>query len=603
MLCALDPALLTNLRQTLLATEYFRNDNVLVALFVDARIAPWRYLCREASNASERVNFLIDMLCNAQAANGESVLVLFLKVIRDQYSPENVLYSKLKQLIQSVGDALQDHESPAIHIPFVNRESEFDRITQDTHQMQYWLIYAPQGYGKTTFLNKLNQHYRDKNWVCVQLQIPRDYPPTLHPLIETIIQVLGETITFDRKVTPEKMGVALARCISRRPVPGKRKKLVETRGSGVVLELDNVDALADDALEDLAVVIGSTYKALCEEGGVFFKNDHRFCFLLSSRESGPVMEAFKRHRIYLVDRGLSPYSYKHVQETIRHYMNQVGIPLPLPEEDIEKIASQLMYYGGGHPGCIATLLTELAHDCFVGYNDILAARDRITQPVLDVLRDFEAGLPDHALLPILENLSVFRRIDYALLKYLVEQKLIPWNETAMKLDMQLSATHLTRDEEAALKDSITQRLLLIRFRTTQPAEFAGLCRAGLDFYQKRLSGRNPYPASDALEYLYLRIHEACHVNGKSAYDVECVFVEQLQLVTEWFADVWGPDDALRLTYQLGQKLIADWELEFLTNYFLSPEHYQPTLFSDIVTHFNQQHPAIPAARLRNAESG
>lgn len=475
----------------------------------------------------------------------------------------------------------------------LNRESELDRITQDTQQMQYWLIYAPQGYGKTTFLNKLNQHYRDRNWVCVQLQISRDYPPTLPPLVETIIQVLGETKTFDRTTTPEKMGVALARCISRCPVPGRKRRLVETRNSGVALVLDNVDALADDTLENLAVVIGSTYKALCEEGGVFFRNNHRFCFLLSSRESRPVIEAFKRHRIYLVDRGLSPYSYKYVQDTIRHYMNQVGMPLPLPEEDIEKIASQLMYYGGGHPGCIATLLTELARDCFVGYNDILVARDRITQPVLDVLRDFEAARPDRTLLLVLENLSVFRRIDYALLKYLIEQKLIPWNENAMKLDMQLSATHLTRDEEAALKDSITQRLLLIRFRTTQPEKFAGLCRAGIDFYWKRLSERSPYPASDALEYLYLRMHEACHVNGKSAHDVKCVLVEQLQLVTEWFVNVWGPDNAPRLTYQLGQKLVADWELEFLTNYFLSPEQYQPALFNDIVTHFNQQHPVIP----------
>ncbi|MBN2391406.1 MAG: hypothetical protein JXR84_11815 [Anaerolineae bacterium] len=586
---ALPPALLSDLKKTLRATEYFDSDARLTTLFVDERIVPWRYRCTASSSKGERVDFLITLLHDNYNTEGDNALILFLEVLKDEYTTQDAMHDKIKRLIRRLKRTLGNGDSQSSNIPFVNREAELDKIKGAEQQTQYWLIYAPQGYGKTTFLNQITQHYLNKNWVCAQVEISKKHPPELCPLVAITIHALGEEITFEKGAKLEAMGLKLATCILRHPLPDNENKLAGTHDYGAALVFDNMDALDQNTLESLAIVIGYAHRDLWDSG--FFKANHRFCLLMGSRDGRTVKESFKRHGIPVNDLGLSPYTYKYVRETLDHYINKVNDILRLVDgNSVEHFAAQLMYYGGGHPGCIAALLVELVDRSFAGYTRILEDGTPITKSVFDVLNDFERTLPDPGLLPILETLSVFRRIDFAMLSFLIERCLIPsWHESANKLDIELSQTHLERDEEAYLKDSIAQRLLLIRFRMTEPAAFADICQTGIVFYQQRLGEYCPNPVSDAIEYLYLCIHEACHIENQCVDDLQRTIAAQLECVATWFMKVWGPYHGPRLIRQLGQRLSDDWELEFLANYFLSPGQYRPMPFYKIIDDFNKRY--------------
>ncbi len=68
-------------RAILRRCQQFQSDARLRAIFVDPRIKPWREQIQEAANLGERIDFLLDLLLECQNDQGESVFVLFLRVL------------------------------------------------------------------------------------------------------------------------------------------------------------------------------------------------------------------------------------------------------------------------------------------------------------------------------------------------------------------------------------------------------------------------------------------------------------------------------------------------------------------------------------------
>lgn len=99
--------LLHDLRQTLLSCAPVDGDTGLRALFVDARLQPWRHLLPEGHSPADRVDGLIVLLHGRRDEAGQNALALFLQVAAEQLSPEDACHQQLLSLVEPVRTAAE----------------------------------------------------------------------------------------------------------------------------------------------------------------------------------------------------------------------------------------------------------------------------------------------------------------------------------------------------------------------------------------------------------------------------------------------------------------------------------------------------------------
>ena len=97
------PDILNKLREVLSRCPEFETDKQLSAVFIDARIAGWRYGLPEAPSLQARVNAVSDYLFRLYNTKGENVLILFLSVLSDLRTSSDQLYLQLCELINDLG--------------------------------------------------------------------------------------------------------------------------------------------------------------------------------------------------------------------------------------------------------------------------------------------------------------------------------------------------------------------------------------------------------------------------------------------------------------------------------------------------------------------
>lgn len=85
---------------TLLCCDVFGDNARLRALFVDKRINPWRNQVPETTDHAGRVALVIDFLHDRYDEAHKNALVLFLYVVQDRISVQDLLYQELTQLVQ-----------------------------------------------------------------------------------------------------------------------------------------------------------------------------------------------------------------------------------------------------------------------------------------------------------------------------------------------------------------------------------------------------------------------------------------------------------------------------------------------------------------------
>lgn len=100
-------SILKRLRKILLKCPEFENNQQLSVVFMDARIAGWRYGLPEASNLQARVNAVIDYLFKSYNDKGENIFILFLYVLSDLRTPSDQLYQQLRKLINDLRSITQ----------------------------------------------------------------------------------------------------------------------------------------------------------------------------------------------------------------------------------------------------------------------------------------------------------------------------------------------------------------------------------------------------------------------------------------------------------------------------------------------------------------
>jgi hypothetical protein len=94
--------LLQRLRDTLLTCAPAGSDGDLQALFVDARLAPWRDLLPAASSRAARIDALIATLDRHRNTSGEPALLLLLHVLADRADPGDQCREDLRELARQL---------------------------------------------------------------------------------------------------------------------------------------------------------------------------------------------------------------------------------------------------------------------------------------------------------------------------------------------------------------------------------------------------------------------------------------------------------------------------------------------------------------------
>lgn len=130
----LAPELLTRLTQVLLRCGPFASDRELRAAFVDARIAAWRDRLPEASSRQERVQALVNTLFDQADAQGNSVLLLFVCVLRDHVHAGDACERELQALADALAAPPESGGSaatptPSAHTTFDQRDQQVQTQT------------------------------------------------------------------------------------------------------------------------------------------------------------------------------------------------------------------------------------------------------------------------------------------------------------------------------------------------------------------------------------------------------------------------------------------------------------------------------------------
>jgi hypothetical protein len=459
------------------------------------------------------------------------------------------------------------------HVPFTNREDDIDRILFP-FAPPYFLLDAPAGYGKTELLKELERHFQHQEWVCTYVSTGKC--ETLQDLTRELAQGLDVSLTL---------------------VPDARRLGGKLAGA-------LMSARASDIIQGVALLIdlGAKYPLLIEEGlldefipgvhknlqglEVFKTQQNRFRVVLAGRH---LASQIKARPIPLAVRKLTPFDYKVVQNTVRNYLAQYG---DFVEAWISGLAAHLMYLTGGHPGCMARVLEMYVwEDGILHPDDFLCDRseeiwEKVVRPVSDAIRN---GIPRH-LRTSLDELSVFRYLDYGILRRLIKgnKDLTQIYEHENEMADELTANYLLDWKSRLLRDDITRRLLAIRLRyEISSDEFASRCEQAQNVCAEYLKGlTTQMPEMWTIEYLYQSLQRyARQIPQERESARQALFGDKamkkkgaLQEALEWLVD--GRDANVE-KMALKQALEADWEFRFTVNYFLRQDEYSDEPYEEL----------------------
>jgi hypothetical protein len=587
MSASLPPALLKKIKTALLDLPYFADEKHLLSLMVDARICAWKDDFPSANTVKQRVDQTIGYFQLKETAEQQNGLALLLTILSEE-TPEG---DKNRQILSELARQVQEirHPSSAQLIPpveyhlvdFVNRENELREIRSSTNLAQkYWVIDGPAGYGKTTFLEEVQKGFQEEGWASVLVTVDRKKPPDTYALALQISAQLEQPLAINGDTRPQTLGAHLAASLLNQTIRrrGRRQTLSQIHHKGVLLLLDNLEALDDETYANLADLLTGINNGLRHSG--FYETHHnKFYAFLAGWE-------IRRRSNILSSRGLytytgltlSPYTLQYIQQTVQNYAHKSGNNLP--DLTITQIAARLMYCNGGHPRLIAKTLQELT-DAHFATTPIWLSKPLqdeyhdLAPEIEQVLDSYGRDIPD--LIPLLETLSVFRRFDLWLIRRLTEQKLLNWQDTPSQLQNKLTEAYLLKRESGMLQDGITQRLFNIRLRYQQKKRYEEICRQGIQLYQRRFSEeKTAHPIEWAVEHLYLSILYAHDVEQKHGDELKKLICGTIQTNARTLAKEWEESDPISDFFTA---LNADWELEFLVNFFLggAPETSYTTL--------------------------
>lgn len=576
MSASLPSDLQQKIKSALLGLSCFSNETHLVAIMIDERLYAWKNDFPNARTLNERVDQTIGYFQFKETVEKQNGLALLLTVLSEQASEGDESRQTLKELanqVQALSHPPITPTPPPVHyhlIHFVNRENELREIRNSTNISQkYWVVDGPAGYGKTTFLAEVQKGFQAEGWACVSIAVGKKKPSNITDLALQIGAHLERPLTPNGDTCPQTLGALLAASLLNQTIliEDQRKPLSQIHHKGVLLLFDNLEILDSETFANLADLLTGINNGLRDSG--FYETHHnKFFTLLAGREIRRRSNSLSNRGLYTYSGlTLSPYTLQYIQQTVQNYAQKSGTNLP--DSVITQIAARLMYCNGGHPRLIAKTLQELTETHFTTTSIWLGRTlqdeyNNLAPEIEQVLDSYGQDIPD--LIPLLETLSVFRRFDLWLIRRLTEQNLLDWQNSPSALQNKLTESYLLKRERGMLQDGITQRLFNIRLRFQQYNRYQEICRQGILLYKKRFSQeKTAHPIEWAVEHLYLSILYAHDIEQKQGKALKKLICATIKSNARTLAKEWEESDPISDFFTA---LSADWELEFLVNFFL-----------------------------------
>lgn len=465
------------------------------------------------------------------------------------------------------------HSKPS-RIPFTNREDEMSNILSAIAPT-YHLIHAPFGLGKTELLKRLKQRFEERDWYCCHVSLNEQSPDTM--LATEIAKQFNINLT--RNTASHKKSFQIGQRLSEMWL--NREERGEGRKSGFVLLIDFEDIPSSARFHELTEYFLPEMQSSLRLLNDFATERNRFRIIIAGRTLGTLWMGGEMTLPWTIMR-LSPFSFDVIRRSVRDYLpNYVKM-------DIDQLAAHLFFITGGHPGCTAHAL-ELFKEVGSPPDEFLKANETsiwsdITRPSVESIL-FEISESDAYLRDSLERMSVFRFLDYGILRELNEG-LIPATLDEYQLADSLTSRLLFDWKGRFLRDELSQRMLTIKLRYENPDEFAKRCKQAVQICSERLRSSNVNsPEIWTIEHLYqwLQCNVTLIYTPATRRALRDSFYEQIRQVLEIFYDRNRLGKHWRVEkHTLLQAIEEDWEFHFTVNYYLRDDYYTETPFNSLL---------------------
>ncbi len=271
---AIPADILSRLCQALLRCGPFATDDMLRAVFADARLNAWYQHLPQAHNPDERIRLAVDFLRNRYNAAEENALVLFLRVLSEQTSPNDACHQTLAQLADELAPMLSStfvtvprlsESKPYHNVPrpdyarFVGREKELDWMRRClSPEDRAWQIAVTGigGVGKSALALAIAHEYVERYaelsseerfdaiiWISAKEEVLTAQGRELADLPDSVLRTLEDVYT------------AIARVLEReditRALPEDQARLVERalKQQRTLLIMDNLESVKDERIK------------------------------------------------------------------------------------------------------------------------------------------------------------------------------------------------------------------------------------------------------------------------------------------------------------------------------------------------------------------
>jgi len=452
-----------------------------------------------------------------------------------------------KQIMKVLKDTsdIDGVEQKTKQLDFVNRKSELEIITHQ-YSPPYLLIVGPLGYGKTKLFEVVKCQLQ-RQWLCVSISISKEIR-SVNDIAKEILISFGKNKNgnFDFK-TSEEAGLEVGSYILQEVLSEDRKK--------ILIQIDDAESLEDNSVKELVNhFIPAIADTLKDEASATLK------VMIAGRYITGWQQLSYEIRFKPIL--LTPFDFDAVYQAVANF-DFSSRKAVMNIEYQKEFSARLMYFTGGHIKAMSDILTDYYR---LPMKVITKREEEFYEIVKPVVEDIKSHIhPD--LKDIMETLSVVRRFNSRLLQNFIQNNLIKWEQSEIKLEDSLLQTYLVNRKDGFLQDDISRRLLAIHLRRNDLDRFLRICEQAISFYEGRLNDPKSWrPDIIAVELLFQKLLYISYEEKGSKEDFLNTVTDILNIL------VSGRDSMIVMDFI--QLLEEDWEFQFTLNYLFREGNYK-----------------------------
>lgn len=366
-------------------------------------------------------------------------------------------------------------------VPFVDRIEHLGKIL-DPLGPPYYFLDAPAGYGKTMFLLELKGRALDKGWVCAYI-CADDYFSSA-TLIRGLAQELGLQGDFSGSNSSDsrQLGSSLGGML-------RQQRGEDIKRVGVMLLIDLGRGVSLDLIKDLVNMFIPGVRSNLQMVRIPFR------VVLAGRHLAKQKEMIETSVPLTVEQ-LVPLTYDALREVTKEYLS--GPAISLDDNDITQMAAGIMHLSGGHPGCMAEILTLYKRVYEPLPSEFFNWKEAEIQHVINQeISQLQEGISSE-LQSIFNTLGVFRQLNTTILRILMDDKggLTGYNNVTELRDKLTTGYYLKPDGMILRNDN--HRLWGLQLR--QDPKHAQIAKESYDRYLD--NPPVPKPEVWVVDYLY-----------------------------------------------------------------------------------------------------